>query len=176
MNAPSPFGVHEIPALPGYPGPGGELVSQPRWQPSEAGQTRSSPLLLQRVRARASVGRHSGRSQRPLTRRCLACICRCPGVGGELRLPEPPRPNPRGLHDTTPTATSCHLSQVMEIERATRSGCSASQPALPQSPGQHWGRGAGSPTAEQLCMSPAGPDSGPEAGLQGGRRGGRPRT
>ena len=57
-----------------------------------------------------------------------------------LLLRSLPIPNPQGLHDSTPTATSCHLSRVMEIERAKKSGCSRA--CLQQSPRTGSGRQA----------------------------------
>lgn len=47
-----------------------------------------------------------------------------------------PTPNPRGPHDTTPTAISCHLSQVMEIEQASNEEWLLSEPPALLSPGQ----------------------------------------
>lgn len=57
-----------------------------------------------------------------------------------LPLRRLPIANPQGLHDSTPTATSCHLSRVTEIERAKTSG--RSRACLQQSPWTGSGRQA----------------------------------
>lgn len=57
-----------------------------------------------------------------------------------LPLRSLPIANPQGLHDSTPTATSCHLSRVMEIERVKTSG--RSRACLQQSPWTGSGRQA----------------------------------
>lgn len=98
----------------------------------------------------------------------MAGICRCPPRGGwRSEAPQSlPIPNPRGLHDTTPTATSCHLSQVMEIEQARTGGCSASQPVAV--PGERV-RVPGSSTSEAVVPTPPGSGLRPPPPREGGR-------
>lgn len=68
-----------------------------------------------------------------------------------LLLRSLPIPNPQGLHDSTPTATSCHLSRVMEIEREDEWALTSPPAAVPM--GRV--RAPGSPTPGACTSLPA---------------------
>lgn len=94
-------------------------------------------------------------------------------MGGESKLPKTSPSQILGAC-RTPTTTSCHLSQMMEIEQATTSGCSVSQPALQWS-GLAGGWGLAAPHLSKACMSPSDPGSGCAAALWEGKEVENPR-
>lgn len=97
--------------------------------------------------------------------RLLAHICLCPGVDGELRIPDASLSQMLGA--TRHNAYRHFLPSVPSNgNRAGDKWCSVSRSVLQH----HHGWGPGSPPSEQACMSPAGPCSGPKAVLFGGVR------